>query len=589
MEQLTPIIIFSIVGFTVIGLITFLSNNQSLNGIKNKVVGDGQHGTAKFANEKEIKEVYKIIDYTPDLWREGKNLPTVEGLIVGSKTIKNKTKAIVDSGDIHALMIGAAGVGKTAYFLYPNIEYCLACGMSFMTTDTKGDIMRNYGNIAKKYYNYNLLIIDLRNPTKSDSYNLLHLVNKYMDLWKEDVENISYKAKAEKYAKIVAKTIVNSGSEEKDRGQNAFFYDSAEGLITATILLLAEFCEKEERHIVSVYKLIQELLEQSEDKKDKGKNQFQLLIQKLPETHKARWFAGSSLNTSGETMMAVISTALSKLNTFLDSEMESMLCVEKSSIDTEKFCKEKTGVFVVLPEEDNTKYFMASLIIQQMYREILTVADEMGGKLNKRVMFYLDEIGTIPKIDSLEMMYSAIRSRKVSIVGIIQSFAQLNKNYGKEGAEIIIDNSQVTIFGGFAPNSESAEVLSKSLGEQTVLSGSVSRGKNEGSKTLQMMNRALMTPDELKSLKKGNFIVTKTGANPMKSKLKLFFEWGIKFEEEFYMEENKNIEIKYASKEKLVKLVEEKYNKSKNLETIKKLQKLMESNTNSNIKKPKVD
>ncbi len=214
---------------------------------------------------------------------------------------------------------------------------------------------------------------------------------------------------------------------------------TGEGLITATILLL----------------------EQSDDKKDKGKNQFQLLIQKLPETHKARWFAGSSLNTSGETMMAVISTALSKLNTFLDSEMESMLCAEKSSIDTEKFCKEKTGVFVVLPEEDNTKYFMASLIIQQMYREILTVADEMGGKSNKRVMFYLDEIGTIPKIDSLEMMYSAIRSRKVSIVGIIQSFSQLNKNYGKEGAEIIIDNSQVTIFGGFAPNSESAEVLSK--------------------------------------------------------------------------------------------------------------------------------
>jgi type IV secretion system protein VirD4 len=32
----------------------------------------------------------------------------------------------VDTGDIHCLMIGAAGVGKTAYFLYPNLEY--ACG-----------------------------------------------------------------------------------------------------------------------------------------------------------------------------------------------------------------------------------------------------------------------------------------------------------------------------------------------------------------------------------------------------------------------------------------------------------------------------
>lgn len=103
------------------------------------------------------------------------------------------------------------------------------------------------------------------------------------------------------------------------------------------------------------------------------------------------------------------------------------------------------------------------------------------------------------------------------------------------------------------------------------------------------MNRALMTPDELKSLKKGNFIVTKTGANPMKSKLKLFFEWGIKFEEEFYMEEKKNIKIKYANKEKLIKLVEEKYNKDKNLETIKKLQRLMESQTESTSKKSKVD
>ena len=467
MENLKILIIFAIAGFLFIGIISFLANNYSLDKIKNKVVGNGQYGTAKFANKNEIKRIYKQVHYTPELWRKGKNLPTVEGLIVGSETKVSKIKAIIDDGDVHALMIGAAGVGKTAYFLYPNIEYCLATGMSFLTTDTKGDLMKNYAKIAQKYYGYEISIIDLRNPTRSNSYNLLHLVNRYMDLWKENTQNLSYKAKAEKYAKIVAKTIVNSGSESIDRGQNAFFYDSAEGLITSTILLLSEFCEKEERHIVSVFKLIQELLEirPPKDKKQKAKNYFQILLEKLPETHKARWFAGSTLNTAPETMMAVISTALSKLNAFLDSEMESMLCFDKNTIDTEKFCKNKTAVFIVLPEEDNTKYFMASLIIQQMYREILTIADEKGGKLDKRIMFYLDEIGTIPKIDSLEMMYSAIRSRKVSIVGIIQSFAQLNKNYGKEGAEIIIDNSQLTIFGGFAPNSESAEVLSKSLGE----------------------------------------------------------------------------------------------------------------------------
>ena len=65
------------------------------------------------------------------------------------------------------------------------------------------------------------------------------------------------------------------------------------------------------------------------------------------------------------------------------------------------------------------------------------------------------------------MMFSASRSRRLQIIPIIQSFSQLDKNYGKEGAEIIVDNTQLTIFGGFAPNSSSAEVLSKALGSRT--------------------------------------------------------------------------------------------------------------------------
>ncbi len=53
---------------------------------------------------------------------------------------------------------------------------------------------------------------------------------------------------------------------------------------------------------------------------------------------------------------------------------------------------------------------------------------------------YMDEVGTQPKIDGLEMIFSASRSRKISIVAIIQSLAQFKKTYGKEGAEIIVDN-----------------------------------------------------------------------------------------------------------------------------------------------------
>ena len=545
--------------FAIFMVVVHLLDTYSLSTIKRKTVGDGQHGTARWATQKEVKRTFSFLPFEPELWRQGKNLPTVQGTIVGCRG-KKHTVALIDEGDVHTLMIGAAGVGKTAYFLYPNIEFACASGMSFLSTDTKGDVARNYGNIAKKYYGYNVSIIDLRNPTRSDENNMLHLVNKYMDIYLADKTNLSAKAKAEKYAKITAKTIINiGGGDSSNYGQNAFFYDSAEGLLASVILLLAEFGEKNERHIVSVFKLIQDLTAKPQPKspKDKPPMYFTSLMEKLPSDHKAKWLAGAALNTSDQAMMSVLSTALSRLNSFLDSELEQILCFG-TAIDAERFCTEKSAIYIILPEEDQSKYFMVSLLIQQLYREILVIADEHGGALPNRVMFYTDELGTFPKIEGLESMFSAGRSRKISIVAIIQSFAQLEQTYGKEGQEIITDNTQLTVFGGFAPNSQSAEVLSKALGEQTVQSGSVSHGKDNSS-SLQMIGRPLMTVDELKSMPKGQFVVMKTGTHPMISPLKLYFKWGIQFEEPYILPDRGARAVSYMERDALFRAVERKY------------------------------
>ena len=556
MEGITTLISAAAIMGGIFIVISSMSYRFSLRQIRNKTTGNGQHGTARWASKREIHKIYKVIPFEPQKWRNNEEArPTEQGIIVGCESKGGKAKALVDSGDVHCMMIGAAGVGKTAFWLYPNIEYACASGMSFMTTDTKGDIMRNYGSIAEKYYGYRISVIDLRNPMRSHGNNLLHLVNKYMDLYASTGE-LQYKAKAEKYTKIISKTIILSGTEGGNFGQNAYFYDAAEGLLTASILLVSEFCKPRERHIVSVFKIIQELLSPG---KGRNRNQFQALMEKLPADHKAKWFAGAALNTAEQSMASVMSTALSRLNAFLDSELETILCND-TEIDAERFCNNKSAIFIIMPEEDNSKYFMISLLIQQLYREILAVADENGGKLKNRVVFYCDEFGTLPKIESAEMMFSASRSRRVSIVPIIQSFAQLEKNYGKEGAEIIIDNTQLTVFGGFAPNSESAQMLSKSLGSRTVLSGSVSQSKNDPSRSLQMMERPLMTPDELKALPKGTFIVTKTGFYPMKVKLKLFFKWGIQFEKQPYsvpLRDSSTIE--YANREELLEAIRAKY------------------------------
>ncbi len=130
---------------------------------------------------------------------------------------------MVDTGDVHCLMIGASGVGKTVYFLYPNLEYACASGMSFITTDTKGDLAKNYAAVAKDYYGYNISVLDLRNPTRSDGNNLLYLVNVYMDIYLADNENITAKAKTEKHAKIISKTIIACSGDNSSIGQNAYF------------------------------------------------------------------------------------------------------------------------------------------------------------------------------------------------------------------------------------------------------------------------------------------------------------------------------------------------------------------------------
>ena len=110
--------------------------------------------------------------------------------------------------------------------------------------------------------------------------------NKFMDEYlKADPKNLPAKAKAEKYAKILAKTLINT-----DRGQlpttdrTPTSYDAAEGLLASMPCWCGIPAHRgcgsqtiEERHIVSVFGLVQELLAPSGVK---GKNQFQLLLTK---------------------------------------------------------------------------------------------------------------------------------------------------------------------------------------------------------------------------------------------------------------------------------------------------------------------
>lgn len=567
-------------------LLIFIADKKSgnLNKIKAKPIGDGQYGTSRWATIKEITSAFKIIEYQPDLWRKGQNLPKYHGLIISgiwnddkshlddntdnfiayNKYRKEKIRCRVDCTDAHTMLLSTTGGGKTTAFLYPNLEYCCATGMSFFTTDTKGDVFRDYALVSEKYYGYTSYIIDLRNALKSHNYNLLQLTNKYMDMY-HNTKNISYQARAERYAKIISKTIINGRGFENRGGQNAYFYDAAEGLITSVILLVSELCENNERHIVSVFKLINELMEidpttVTDDKQHKPKNYFQQLMKMLPADHKAKWFAGSALSAPQQQMSSVMTTAMSRLLSFIDSELEQIICFD-SKVDAEYYCQNQTSVFLVFPENDTTKHFMVSLFVNQFYNECIEYANSHENRLGKRTYFFLDEVGTIPKIESASQMFSAGRSRGILQVPMLQSLAQLDKNYGKEESKIIQENCQNVLFGGLTPLSSTAKDLSQMLGQQTVQVGSISKGaKRSNSTSYQMHGKPLMSEDEIKRMPKYNFVFNKTGMAPFKAKFRRYPYWGINLNKDKYeMDTNTLKEVHYATRDKLMNAIKEKY------------------------------
>ena len=131
----------------------------------------------------------------------------------------------------------------------------------------------------------------------------------------------------------------------------------------------------------------------------KGKNHFQLLLDRLPMDHKARWFAGAALSAGEQAMASVMSTALVPAQFFFGYGDGTRCCALIRQWMRKSFVR-RNPPSLSLCQKKSQRILMISLLIQQLYREILSVADENGGKLPNRVMFYCDEFGTMPPIHS---------------------------------------------------------------------------------------------------------------------------------------------------------------------------------------------
>ena len=207
-----------------------------------------------------------------------------------------------------------------------------------------------------------------------------------------------------------------------------------------------------------------------------------------------------------------------------------MLC--HSDFDMKEIGRQKTAVFMIVQDEKKTLHPLATIFIKQCYETLIDVAQESGGKLPYRTNFILDEFANMPPLKDVTTMVTAARSRLIRFTFIIQNYAQLTQVYGKENAETIKGNCNITYL--ISSELGALEELSKLCGEVK------SKDKDKTAST------PLVTVSDLQRLQQYETISLRLRTMPFKTKLipNWKMNWGKTYEKATYPERpRQNIEL----------------------------------------------
>lgn len=228
----------------------FIYKPQPL-GISDVKAGHGQHGSQQFASDEEVSHVYEKVSFGSE--RE-------PGFLVGTQG-KNW---LVDTSDTNLLLVAPPKMGKTRRNFIPTLEYNARVnentgghGAGMILMDVKGTLYNKAGPELQAK-GYCTPVLDLRNVFRSYQFNILYRVNKEIDAWRtaaNEEDRVKHYGAAERFAKVAANAII-ANVQAHGSNDNQFFIDTARGMITGFILLVALYAPPTARHIISVFELV---------------------------------------------------------------------------------------------------------------------------------------------------------------------------------------------------------------------------------------------------------------------------------------------------------------------------------------------
>lgn len=442
-------------------------------------VGKGQMGTSRFTTDEEKENTFK-------LWKEGDELNS-GGMVMGIKKEGEGIAFYYDDDDVNTLMIGTSRSGKGRREYLPSIYLFANSGESMFINDPKGELFI-YTNEYLKEKGYEVINLDFRQPKKSMKYNYLYYINEAIK-----------KGEKDNAIEMVWDIVGIFVGEAK--GEKLWNNGEASVLASAIMYICFEAPEEKYKNLTNVYFFIANMCKMDEE----GNMPITSLYDKLPITHPARAsFAVAEIATP-RTRSSFFTSALATLRLFTDTKIADM--TSDTDIDFNIIAEKKVAFFCTIPDEKKTRHVLATILIDQLYMNLVEIANNNGGRLKQRVNMLIDEFGNLPKINGFDNKLTVCLGRGIRFILAIQGMGQLYEIYGKDVAEIITSNCHDWIYL-LTADEKSAEVISKKTGTYTVQSKSVSSSTNLDSKksnlnyssSANLVKRNLLTSDEVMRL-----------------------------------------------------------------------------------------
>jgi type IV secretion system protein VirD4 len=232
------------------------------------------------------------------------------------------------------------------------------------------------------------------------------------------------------------------------------------------------------------------------------------------------------------TASSIRKTFTSRLDLWLNPILD--WATSENDFDLRKLRVEPIDIFVgVLLEDLHRLRPVLSLFFQQAIALQTRELPENNPRLERQVMFLLDEFTSLGKIPIIAEAIAFLSGYNIRVVLVIQARSQLREVYGPNAAETILRNLAARVVFG-ADDYADAREISEELGTMTVKVKSVSKpafglatkSSRQRNISVSEQRRPLMLPQEVQSMGKDQAIVFYEGIRPIRCrKIRYFADW----------------------------------------------------------------